>query len=62
MEVFPEWTALLYTWHANKSINQHCKSHFTDKEFKEFIGGWNGIATAPTIELYEEAVHKFKIK
>jgi hypothetical protein len=62
MEVFPEWTALLCTWHANKSINQHCKSHFTDKEFKEFIGGWNGIATAPTIELYKEAVHKFKIK
>ena len=35
--VFPESPALLYAWHANKNVQQHCKPIFsTNKAWETF--------------------------
>jgi hypothetical protein len=61
--IFPEWKALLCTWHANKSISKHCKVHFnTNEEWEEFIKEWNSLVALLTVEKYEENHTKFKAK
>jgi hypothetical protein len=38
-KVFPYSTTLLYLWHANKNIQQHCKGKFTSNEaYADFFG------------------------
>jgi hypothetical protein len=59
--VFPLWTNLFCIWHANRSVNEKCKTHFTSAEdFEEFMKGWAKIVSSPTLEVYQNSVKEFK--
>ena len=58
--VFPESPALLCSWHANKNIQQHCRSNFSTIEaWEAFLKAWQAIVSAPTQEKYEEQLSYF---
>ena len=60
--VFPESSALLCAWHANKNIQQHCKGSFSTTEaWEAFFKAWQGIVSAETQEKYKEQLHHFTI-
>lgn len=61
--IFPAWVALLCTWHANKSISEHCKKLFPKhEEWDEFMKMWIAIAWSEAEELYTTAVNEFKAR
>lgn len=58
--VFPGWTNLLCIWHANRSVNEKCKSHFLAEEFEEFMAGWINIVYSSDEGEFNKRVQKFK--
>jgi hypothetical protein len=61
--VFPESVTLLYLWHANKNIQQHCKRKFTSAEaYNEFFQAWLGIIQSPDVPEYWKRLRQFKSK
>ena len=51
---------MLYAWHINKNIQQHCKGKFdTIEAWETFISTWQGIIQAKTKEEYEEKLLRF---
>ena len=59
--VFPDSPTLLCSWHANKNIQQHCRSYFTTEEtWERFIQGWNSIVGSKTEEEYESRHTQFQ--
>ena len=60
--VFPDSSALLCAWHANKNIQQHYKGSFSTIEaWEAFFKAWQGIVSAQTQEKYKEQLHHFTI-
>ena len=59
--VFPDSPTLLCSWHANKNIQQHCRSYFTTEEtWERFIQGWNSIVSSKTEEEYHSRHTQFQ--
>jgi hypothetical protein len=57
LTIFPESSALLCLWHANKNIQQHCKGKFTSAEaYQEFVRAWLGIVQSPDIPEYQNGL------
>jgi hypothetical protein len=58
--VFPESGALLCLWHANKTIQQHCKAKFTSAEaYNEFFEAWLYIGRSPDVPEYQSRLGSF---
>jgi hypothetical protein len=62
-KIFPECNTLLYLWHANKNVQQHCKAKFTSAEdYNDFFKAWLGIVQSPSITEYESRLLQFEIQ
>jgi transposase-like protein len=58
--VFPDTPSLLYLWHANKNIQQHCKPKFnTIEAYNDFFQAWQRIVQSPDIPEYNTRLLQF---
>src|SRR6202021_3953553 len=59
-QVFPESSALLCAWHANKDVQQHCRPKFSTTEAWEgFFWAWQSILHANSEDEYEDRLLQF---
>ena len=62
---FPTATLLLYLWHANKAVLQHCQPAFKTAEadiWDAFYQSWHSIISSPDEKTFEERVQELERK
>ena len=57
--VFPESSALLCAWHANKNVQQHWPKFSTTEAWEGFFWAWQSILQANSEDEYKDRLLQF---